>query len=156
MPTIRLVAVTAALALAAPAAAANGDLVLQQGIDGVRLGMTKAQVQAAAGRPLQIERRSGELGSLTTFRYRTFTATFFAGERVTHIRTTSAVDRTASGVGVGTAKSRLRATLAGLRCPYEPGYEHCYLGTWKAGGKVTDFVLRDGGVTQITIGYVVD
>jgi hypothetical protein len=146
------------LASAAPASAAGtGRLVVQKGIHGVRLGMTQAQVKATAGTPRKVERTTTELGSSTIYRYRTYSVTFFNGTRVSQVDTQSLAERTTNGIGVGSSRAAVAAKVPGAKCVKEIGYDHCYVGTWKAGSKITDFAVGAGGrVWRVAIGYVID
>jgi hypothetical protein len=137
-------------------AVGEGRVVPQKGIAGVRLGLTQAQVKARVGLPAKVERGSNEIGSYTTYRYRTYRVTFFGGRNVTQVATLSPRERTAAGVGVGSTRAAVVANVAGARCLRELGYDHCYVGTWKPGRVVTDFALEGGRVTRISIGYVID
>ena len=138
------------------AATGEGRIVPQQGIGGLRLGMTEAQVKAKAGSPKRVERGNTEIGGYTTFHYPTFTVTFFAGPRVTQMRTISPKERTISGIGVGSTRSAVAAKVPGAKCLIEFGYNHCYVGAWKPGRTITDFSIQKGRVARITIGYVID
>ena len=140
----------------AASAIGEGRIVPQKGIAGVRLGMTQAQVKADIGLPAKVERGNNEIGPYTTYRYRTFTVTFFGGPKVTQLDTHSPRKRTASGVGVSSSRADVRAKVAGIRCLKEFGYHHCYVGSWQPGRVITDFALKNGRVTSVSIGYVID
>jgi hypothetical protein len=146
-------ALLALLLGASPAAAA---IVPQQGIGGVTLGMTRTAVVAKVGKPRKVERGRNDLGSFTILRYPTFAVTFFAGSKVTSVATASPKQRTYRGVGVGSTAAAVAAKVAGVKCVTESGFRHCYVGTWSAGKRVTDFVLRNGRVTRVTVGFVID
>jgi hypothetical protein len=156
----RVIAAFAVCALLAAAgasgAAGDGRVVPQQGIAGLRLGMTKAQVRATVGLPRKVERGTTELGPYRTSHYRTYTVTFFGGTRVTQLETRSPRERTAGGIGVGSTRAAVKAGVRGVRCVVEFEYDHCYVGTWKPGRTITDFALRSGRVWRVTIGYVID
>ena len=143
-------------AVGTAAAAGEGRVVVQQGIAGLRLGMTQSQVKAKVGLPARVERGRNELGPYTTYRYRTYSVTFFAGPRATQIETRSPRERTARGIGVGSTRAAVRANVAGVRCLIEFGYDHCYVGVWKPGRKITDFAIENGRVARVSIGYVID
>jgi hypothetical protein len=153
------VLVLAGCALLAPGGAGaldDGRVVVQQGIAGVRPGMTQDEVKARAGLPLKVEHGRTEIGSSTTYRYRTYSVTFFGARRVTQVETVSSAERTRAGVGVGSTRSTVAGTVPRARCARENGADHCYVGIWKPGVTVTDFSMRNGRVWRITIGYVID
>lgn len=137
-------------------AVGEGRFVVQQGIAGLRLGMTQAQVKAKVGLPRKVERGSSEIGPSTTYHYRTYSVTFFAGPNATQMDTLSPKERTLRGIGVGSTRAEVRAKVAGVRCLKEFGYDHCYVGVWKPGGKITDFSIKDGRVARVSIGYIID
>ena len=147
------IALVTALALAGSAQAA---IVPQQGIGGARLGMTQEEVKDALGAPRTVRRASNEIGPYVTFTYPSVQVTFFGGLRATSIVTRSAKQRTARGVGVGSTEARVAAAVPGVTCVTESGYRHCYVGTWQPGKKVSDFTIRNGRVTRVTVGYVID
>jgi hypothetical protein len=152
--TILLVAVSVcALAFAAVAPA---TIVPQHGIGGARLGMSQTAVQARLGLPLTIHKGTNEIGTYTTYLYPTLLITFFGGSKVTSIATHSAKQRTSRGVGVGTTRAGVAAKVAAATCVTESGHEHCYVGKFLPGQTVTDFTIKNGRVTRITVGYVID
>jgi hypothetical protein len=134
----------------------EGRVVVQKGIAGVRLGMTPVQVKTKVGLPRKVERGSSDSGSYVTYRYRTYSVTFFGGRRVTQMTTLSPDERTAAGIGVGSTRADVADSVPRTRCLRELSYDHCYVGVWKPGDVVTDFTLRNGRVARISIGYIVD
>ncbi|MDQ5821418.1 MAG: hypothetical protein M3540_08260 [Actinomycetota bacterium] len=147
-----ILAVTLGAALACCASPAGAAIVPQRSIAGVSLEMTKAQVRARLGQPPRIRRGTNDFGSWTQFVYPRVEVTFQGGNSATGLQTTSPRERTARGAGVGSTKAQLRARVKGLKC--EPG--HCYLGSFLPGKRVTDFFLRNGRVTRIVVGFVID
>jgi hypothetical protein len=143
------------LALAAPAQA---RIVPQRSIAGVRLDMTQAQVRAAAGEPSAVERGRNDFGPFTQFVYRgkRLTVTFQGDDAVTAVATTSRAERTRSGVGAGSSERAVRRGVRGVQCETFFRIRSCHVGSFTAGRKVTDFLMRRGRVARVTLGYVID
>lgn len=143
-------------ALALPAAA--GALIqVDRGIAGARLDNTRAEVRAALGRP--DSRRSGDnpFGRFVEFRYRGGLRVLFqGGQRVTSVSTTGVGDRTARGVGVGSRERAVRRRVEGITCETFGDVRSCHTGEFNAGERVTDFLLRNGLVFRVSVGYVID
>jgi hypothetical protein len=145
--------VAAALAIAAPAGAV---IVVQSGIAGVELQMTKAQVRATLGRPQHVRTGTNEFGTFRELVYRRVTVTFQSGPKVTAVRTTSSRERTARGVGVGSTSAEVKARVHGVRCRNEAGFKHCFVGKFLPGRVVTDFRFHNGRVSSVSVGFVID
>jgi hypothetical protein len=151
-----LVAAACAAALAAPAAA-GAMIQIDRGIAGARLDNTRAEVRAALGRPSS--RRSGEnkFGRFVEWRFRGGIRVLFqGGERVTNVATTGFGDRTRRGVGVGSTERAVRGRVAGVRCRSFGDVRSCHTGDFDAGDRITDFLIRDGRVTRVSVGFVID
>ena len=148
-----VVGVAAALSFTAPLPAA---IVPQQGIAGVRLGMTQARVRSLLGRESKRVRGSNDFGRYTELRYPGIRVLFQGERSVTSVSTTRTSERTRGGVGVGSREAQLRARLPGLRCRTESGFRHCFLGRFLPGRRVTDFAIRGGRVTRVDVGFVID
>jgi hypothetical protein len=146
-------AVVTALALSAVAGA---TIVPQRGIAGLRLHMTKAQVRAVRGVPPKVQRGLNDFGVYTTYYYSRVSVTFQGDRTVTALVTRSPRERTASGVGVGSTEAQLKSRLPAARCRTESGFRHCSLGAFLPGRTVTDFVVKSGRVTRVTVGIVLD
>ena len=146
----------ASVALLGCAAVASAAIVPQRGIAGVRLGMTKAQVRATLGAPAAAVHGSNDFGSYTSYRYRGLRVTFQGNRRVTAVFTTRRTEQTAAGVGVGSTEGQVRAQVAGVRCRTESGFRHCFVGRFLAGKRVTDFRIKRGHVTSVTVAFVLD
>jgi hypothetical protein len=154
----RLLALLLALAVAAAAAApAGATIVLQKGMAGVRLGMTKAQVRGVLGAPLRIAHATNDFGPYTQFRYpHRVVVTFQGNASATAVQTTGTFERTVSGLGVGSTKGRVRATLRGERCQSFPGGSLCSLGRGNPGDRGTVFFFRAGKVIRVLVAFVID
>ena len=138
--------------LLAPAAAA-GLIVPGKSIRGVKLGMTQKQVRFLLGTPRKGVHGSNEFGSYTELRYATIEVSFQGETAVTNIATTSAADRTAGGIGVGSTKAAARKTFPGLRCEGRV----CSLGRFLPGARVTSFWFTSAGrVGEVSVGLVID
>ena len=149
------IAAVAAIALVLPAAA-GARIVPQRGIAGVTLNMTQAQLREKLGAPDTVtHRNSPPLGRYTTWFYGKTSVDMMrdGGAKVFNISTTSRSEKTAAGVGVGSTAAQVRTGVRGARCDAQ----HCFIGRFDPGRKVTDFTLsKTGRVTRVTIGYVLD
>lgn len=157
--TRALLLVLAAL-LAAPAAA-QARIVPQQGMKGVRLGMTVAQVQDRLGEPSRSEVVDNEIiGRVRELRYG-LTVMSFSGatddSELNTISTTSRTERLANGIGIGSTRAAVDRKVARTRCAVEFGLDHCYIGSFRPGRTVTDFhISKAGRVKRIVVGLVID
>jgi UDP-N-acetylenolpyruvoylglucosamine reductase len=159
MTTRHLVAAAATAAAAAllVPGTAGAVIVPQHGMGGVRVGDTFAKVRSVAGAPVRIVRgRVSEFGPYTEYRYRGFTVRFQGNRRVTSISTRATLQRTRSGVGVGTTEARLRRAIPAVRCQSFQGFRYCVLGVEEPGRRVTNFSITRGKVSAIVIGIVID
>ena len=146
-----------ALTLALPATA-GALIVPQKSIMGVELQMKRAQVKAVAGEPDAVRRRPHAIiGQYTEYRYGRTRVGIAKHSGVIFVTTRDAAERTASGVGVGTRKRRLRKKLDGEKCERENDFRHCWLGAFRAGRTVTDFRLdKRNRVRSVTLAIVID
>ena len=154
-------AAAAAAAEPSPGTSANGSLVPQGSIRGVKVGMTLTQVRERLGNPTSNRAtRHPILGLTRTLRYGQLTVSLdgrASTAPVTAVVTESRADRTASGLGVGSTERQLRSGLKGLKCETELGYRTCVLGVLRPGRLVTDFSLSTSGrVKRVTLGRVID
>ena len=138
------------------AGAAWTAIVVQRGIAGLELRMTKAQVRAKLGTPVKVKTGKNEFGRFTQFVYPRVTVLFQSGSRVTALRTFSRAERTAAGIGVGSREADVKAKVAGVKCESVSGARHCYVGKFLPGKRITDFSIRGGRVTSVVVGFVVD
>lgn len=147
-------AVVAALILPAIASA---QIQVDKGIAGARLGNTTAQVHAALGRPARSQRGRNDFGSFLQETYAGSILVFYQGGRaVTSVTTTGLGDRTAKGVGVGSTEAAVRANVPGVRCETTSGSRSCHTHDFLPGRRVTDFFIKSGKVTRVSLGFVID
>lgn len=115
-----------------------------RGMSGVELGMTAAQVQAKAGRP--VGKAPGR------WHYPRFWVRF-RNRRVVETTTTRSHERLANGLGVRSTERQVRATYPQVECDALgiASFRRCRLGNGEPGSRVTDFLINSGVVLQITI-----
>jgi hypothetical protein len=130
--------------------------VVQRGIAGVELQMTKSQVRAKLGRPARVRTGTNDFGTFRELVYRRVTVTFQSGSQVTAVRTTSPLERTGGDVGVGSTKAQVKARVHNVTCRNEGGFRHCFVGSFLPGRIVTDFRIRNARVSSVSIGFVID
>jgi hypothetical protein len=150
-----------ALALAAVAlvpATAGAMVQIDKGIAGARVNNTPAQVKAALGTPARIVRGTNDFGKFTQYRYAGGIVVTFQGRKnVTGVSTSGLGDRTAKGVGVGSTRAAVQAKVPGITCdPPSGGFRSCHTKTVTAGKLITDFLIKAGKVTRVTVGFVID
>jgi hypothetical protein len=146
----------AAAALVLPAAVA-AQIQVDKGIAGARLGNTTAQVHAALGQPTRTQRGRNEFGSFRQETYKGGITIFYQGARtVSSVTTTGLGDRTAKGIGVGSTEAAVRAKVPGVRCETSAGSRSCHTHDFLPGRRVTDFFIRRGVVTRVSLGFVID
>ena len=151
----KALAATALIALALPATA-SARIVPQRGIAGANLDMTQAQLFAKLGKPDRTAQPTSPIfGKYRTWFYDgTSVDMFRTGDRkVFNVSTTSKKEKTTTGVGVGSTSAAVMKGVKRVHCDLQ----HCYVGRFEGGEKVTDFALsKNGRVTRVTIGYVLD
>jgi hypothetical protein len=155
----RLAAGLAAFALAPLGAPAAAEALVQvdRGIGGARLGNSRAEVRAALGAPASTRSGTNDFGRFLQWRFRGGISVIFQGRReVSTVSTTGRGDRTARGVGVGSTEAAVRNRVRGVRCETIAGFRSCHTGRFTVGEIITDFLLRDGKVTRVSIGRVFD
>lgn len=152
---IKTLVATTILALAVPASA-SARIVPQRGIAGANLDMTQAQVRDKLGKPDKVGHpKSPIFGHYTTWFYGATSVDMFnnGDGKVFNLSTTAKTEKTSTGVGVGSTAAAVKTGVRGARCDQQ----HCWVGRFEGGRKVTDFRLSDKGrVTRVTIGYVLD
>jgi len=151
----KTLAAISAIALLLPASAA-ARIVPQRGIAGATLDMTRTQLQDKLGKADKVQTRTSDVfGRYETWFYgHTSIDLHSTGTRkVFNMSTTSKSEKTATGVGVGSTAAQVRKGVKGVHCDNQ----HCFIGRFDPGRKVTDFILsKTGRVTRVTIGYVID
>ena len=138
------------------AAIAAALIVPQQSMAGVRLDMTQAQVRSALGAPTRIVHGKNEFSDYTDLVYPSVTVSFQGNARVTGMSTSSKALRTARGIGVGSTVWEVLLKVPSVKCERIAGYASCHVGEFVPGKVVTDFDLRDGRVSSVTLGSVID
>jgi len=147
---------TAIIAAAVLASSAAATIIAQQGIAGVKIGMTKSKVRSVLGAPRSVKTGSNDFGRYTILKYGGLQV-FFQGDTIlTSVSTTRTAERTASGVGVGSTEGQVKAKIKGVKCKTDSRFRHCYLGQFTAGHRVTDFAIKRGKVHRVDVGLVID
>jgi hypothetical protein len=149
------VALAAAALLALPVGA-GATIVPQQGMAGVRLQMTKEQVRAKLGAPRRTRDGKNDFGPYSTWVYPRITINFQGRQKVSSMQTLSRLERTASGVGVGSTEARVKAGVPKVKCSNELGSRQCVVGALKPGRTVTVFSIKSGRVRAVVVGVVLD
>lgn len=155
---VALAAVLSGLVLAPTADAA---LVVQKSIAGVKLGMTREQVEAVLGDPSEVNRPTNEIfGRYTELRYGLTYVSLFAGSggEVFNLHTSSKLQRTSHDIGVGSSEKALRRHVKGVSCETAYGRRTCIVGRLEPGRVVTTFRItrRTRRVSSVSIGRVID
>ena len=158
-PSRRLAPIAAVALLAPLAAPAAAEALIQvdRGIAGARLGNSRAEVRAALGAPASTRSGTNDFGPFLQWRFKGGIRVLFQGRReVSTVTTTGRGDRTARGVGVGSTEAAVKARVRGVRCETIAGSRSCHTGRFTAGEIITDFLIRNGKVTRVSIGRVFD
>ena len=151
-----VIAVSIAAMLVVPAQA-GAYVHIDQGIAGARLGNSKAEVKAALGQPKLVKTGSNDFGPFSTYYYEGGLRVGFQGdENVTSVYTTGKGDRTTKGIGVGNTETALKQKHSGLTCESSGTFRSCHTGAFATGERVTDFQIKNGKITRITVAIVID
>lgn len=121
--------------------------------------MTEPRVRQLLGPPLRTVRRKPEiLGRSRELVYRGLRVSFpgWSGGNAIAIRAESERYRTRGGAGVGSTEVALTTALSGERCATSGKVRACRFGDELPGRIVTLFRLRDGRVSSVLIGIVID
>jgi hypothetical protein len=152
-----LLPLAAVAALLALPTAASAYISIDHGIAGARIGNTGKQVRAALGKPKLRITGTNPFGYYVDYRYvGGLRVLFQGGRRVSSVSTTGLGDRTTKGVGVGSSEATAKARHPKLKCETIGGTRSCHTGTFAAGTRVTDFLLKKGKVTRVFVGIVID
>ena len=147
--------ITAALLIFAPSA--HALIQVDAGIAGARLGNTREQVRAALGKPIKIRTLKNDFGPYVEYRFSGGIRVTFQGKtNVTAVTTTGKGDLTTGAIGVGSTENQVKASVKGVKCEGVGTARSCHTGTFTAGEIVTDFFIRNGKVTRVSIGRVFD
>jgi hypothetical protein len=146
-----------ALACLFVAAPAGATIRPQKGMAGITLDMTQAQVKKVLGSG-SVQKGKNDFGPYTILRYRKLdiSVIFQGNAHVTTITTSGRTERTTKGVGVGSSERAVERNVRGVKCETFAGIRSCHVGGFLPGKRVTDFVIRRGRVSRVTIGYVID
>ena len=147
-----------ALATASFASTASAKIVPQEGIAGMKLGMTAERVIDLKGKP-DSDRGDDDGREL---RYGKTTALFLAApdgdQELVGVITRKRSERTAGGSGIGTTEEELAADLPRVECKNIFGGRHCLIGKVKRTRTVTDFLIsrKTGRVKRVTVAVITD
>jgi hypothetical protein len=142
-----LIPVFTAVGLAVTGASAEAGFRINRSMEGVRIGMSQAEVRERLGSPARRERGP----DFVNWRYRRPQMQVTFKPRVITLFTRSPFVRGRADIGVGTHERRLRRVVDGLRCQSAEGQRLCLVGGFDTGERSTVFVLRDRQVRSITI-----
>lgn len=141
-------------ALLLRAAEGKATIVVQRGIAGVELRMTKGQVRSLLGEPKRIRTGRNLYGPYTQFVYPRVIVEFQRVATVTALRTSSMLERTADGVGVGSPEAQVKARVPHVVCSSWHGHRDCILGKVLPDRTLTIFAIERGRVSNIIVGIV--
>lgn len=148
-----LLVVVAAVSLLV-AAGAEATIIVQRGIAGVELHMTRVQVRSILGKPTRTRTGRNLMGPFTQFVYPRVTVVFQRGPRVTALTTSSPLERTQAGVGAGSTESELHRRVPHVACYSWKGRRDCILGKYRPDRTVTVFTIKRGRVSNVIVGVV--
>ena len=141
-----LLATAVLLCLAAPA---DARFRINRSMEGVELGMSRAEVRAVKGAPADRD-RGPDFVSWTYLRPRM--EVVFKPDAIT-LFTASRRIRGPADIGVGTRERRLKRVIdRPVRCTTAEGDRFCVVGSFDDGRRNTVFAMSGGRVDSITIG----
>ena len=135
---------------------ASAEIVIGDGMAGVSLGMTKAQVKSVLGKPKKVEKGKNDFGKYQTLFYKGKVRITLTDNSVSSTWTRGTQEKTDKGVGVGSSKKQVKNKVPGVKCQSFSGSVSCHVGKFKAGQIVTDFQMDNGHVKTVTVGVVID
>ncbi|HEY6395914.1 MAG TPA: hypothetical protein VIX82_00520 [Solirubrobacteraceae bacterium] len=151
-PSAALATATATACMLAAAPSAEAVIQVQRGISGIAIGMSAARVNEGLGTPSHVTTGTNDFGPFTQFLYPgAITVTFQGNANVTAVSISSPTDRTVRGVGIGSTLKAVKHGVPGVRCQTFAGVTDCMIGKLIANQRVTDFMIRHGRVTRVTI-----
>lgn len=142
-----LALLTVGAALLLPPSPAQAGFRINRSMEGIRLGMTQADVRERLGRPARRERGPDFLN----WRYRLPAMQLTFKPRVVTLFTRSPFIRGRQDIGVGTHERRLTRVVRRVECDTAEGQRLCVVGGFDTGERSTVFVMRRRQVTSITI-----
>ena len=138
---------------------ASAEIIPQQSIAKVELGMTRPEVRAVRGDPRSVAHGTNEFGNYTVFRYWKLRVTFQGNAGATAVFTTRRRQVTPAGIGVGSTVTEIRAAYPHARCRKESAnFRHCWTGRFEPGRRVTDYRIGIDShrVLSVLVGFVID
>ena len=127
-------------------AVAGATIVINGGMSGVSLGNTMKQVRHQLGRPNEVDHRGGTTAWSYTWRGLVID---FRTNRVHDLSTLSKLQRTASGVGVGSSETAVMRLVPGVHCSPDSQGAECIVAS---GHVLTDFhVTSRRGLVQYVL-----
>jgi hypothetical protein len=138
---------------------ASAEIVPQQSIAKIELGMTRPEVRAVRGDPRSVEHGTNEFGQYTVFRYWKLRVTFQGNAGATAVFTTRRRQVTSKGIGVGSTVTEIKTAYPNARCRKEaPNFRHCWTGRFQPGRRVTDYRIDipTHRVESVLVGFVID
>jgi hypothetical protein len=138
---------------------ASAVIVPQRSIAGIELEMTRPEVRALKGDPLDVDHGTNKFGNYTIFKYGRLKVTFQGNAGATAVWTRRPGQRTDEDIGVGSTETELRNAYPGARCRTEAStFRHCWTGRFLPGRRVTDYRIgiSTGLVKSVLVAFVID
>lgn len=130
---------------------------LSQGIGGVNIDMSRAEVERILGRPSKVvNERHPIAGTVARLDYPDGLSVSFASAGAFAVATTSPSAHTADGVGVGSSEGEVHALPGFSGCQTIAGKYGCQVGQARPGSIVNSFTIDGGRVTRVMISRVID